>query len=319
VTFEREDVPSAAIAQLAEAEARGAVACYPRLDTIALLQDKARQKTWLAEKQLATLPFVECDGSPESVRHAAAALGFPLVQKSLRGGFDGRGVQILRDETALADAWPGATLFEQFAGAFVEIAVLVVRDREGVVDHFGPVDMTFEDAHAVLDCVFAPSAQPDAVQDAAVSLARRAVKAMDGVGVFGVEMFVLADGSVQINEIAPRVHNSGHYTLDACSSSQFEQHLRAVCGLPLAGTKLRRPACMRNILCSEALHAAGTTEPAGRREAGPDTAVYWYGKSPARLMRKLGHVTATASTLDEATERAQDAWQGIQAAAEAAL
>lgn len=316
VTFEREDIPPSAIAQLAEAEARNAIVCFPRLATIAMLQDKATQKQWLAEKGLETLPFVLCDGSSQGISDAAQRLGFPIVQKSLRGGFDGRGVQILKDEEALTRAWPGNTLFEQFAGAFEEIAVLVVRDRSGTMEYFGPVDMTFESSHAVLDCVFAPSARDSAVQKTGVELARRAIEAMDGVGVFGVEMFVLEDGSVHINEIAPRVHNSGHYTLDACASSQFEQHLRAVCGMPLASTELQHPACMRNVLATPVLHDAGVTQPAGRREVDSNTALYWYGKSPARLMRKLGHVTAIGETKEAATDRAMGEWQAIQTRAE---
>jgi 5-(carboxyamino)imidazole ribonucleotide synthase len=311
ITFEREDIPPAAIAQLREAEARDAVQCFPRLDTIALLQDKALQKRWLADQDLSTLPFLISTGAEDSVHDAVRQLGFPLVQKSLRGGFDGRGVQILGDEAALAAAWPGNTLFEQYAGAFSEIAVLVVRGRDGTLAHFGPVDMTFEASHAVLDTVTAPSAQPEPVQTRAVELARAAIARMDGVGVFGVEMFVLDGDAVCINEISPRVHNAGHYTLDACATSQFEMHLRAVCGMPLGDTALRQPACMRNILCTAPLHAAARTEIAGRY-AAQGHFTYWYGKSPARLMRKLGHVSAMASSPALAQEAANAGWMQIQ-------
>ena len=316
ITSEREDVPEAARAQLAEAEARDAVRCFPRLATIALLQDKSQQKQWFAENNLATLPFVLSDGSREDLDHAAESLGFPVVQKSLRGGFDGRGVQILRDPAELENAWPGATLFERFAGDFREIAVLVARREDGDSTHFGPVDMTFEDAHSVLDTVSAPSSVGDGLQAQAVALAHRAVEAMDGVGVFGVEMFVLASGEVLINEISPRVHNAGHYSLEACASSQFEQHLRAVTGRPLADVSLVSPAAMRNLLCTPALQSAGRTEDAGTHVDEYQSHVHWYGKSPARLMRKLGHITALDTSAEAALERTAKSWHQIQRQAE---
>jgi 5-(carboxyamino)imidazole ribonucleotide synthase len=161
-------------------------------------------------------------------------------RKALRGGFDGRGVQILRDPSALDKAWPGETLFEKYAGDFREIAVLAVRGRDGEISHFGPVDMTFEQDYAVLDTVIAPADIIPDTERTAIDLAYRAVEALNGVGVFGVEMFLLGDGQVLINEISPRVHNAGHYTLEACASSQFEQHLRAVTGMPLSNDSTQR-------------------------------------------------------------------------------
>lgn len=318
VTYEREDIPPQAQEQLAAAEARGAIRCFPRLQTIALLQDKSTQKRWLADNGLATLPFVLSDGSPASLHSAAESLGFPLVQKSLRGGFDGRGVQLLRDQQALDHAWPGGTLLEQFAGEFTEVAVLVARREDGECTHYGPVDMTFEAEHAVLDTVLAPSSHAEGVLSAATELAYRAIDALDGVGVFGVEMFVLADGKVLINEISPRVHNAGHYSLDACRTSQFEQHLRAITGRQLGDTALESPAAMRNILCTPVLHDAGNTEEAGVHRDTEGTRVYWYGKSPARLMRKLGHLTGTAASAPASVEQTARSWQDIQRRAESA-
>jgi 5-(carboxyamino)imidazole ribonucleotide synthase len=315
ITYEREDIPPAAVARLREAQARGAVTCYPRLETIELLQDKGRQKTFLANSGLATLPFMLCDGSRGALDEAVQSLGYPLVQKALRGGFDGRGVQLLRDAASLDEAWPGATLCERFAGEFREVAVLVARAIDGSCTHFGPVDMTFEDEYAVLDTVSAPAALDADAAAAATALAHAAVQALDGVGVFGVEMFLLAGGEVLINEISPRVHNAGHYTLEACASSQFEQHLRAVTGMPLADSTLRSPAAMRNLLATPALRAGECTMPAGRSQDKHGSSVYWYGKSPARLMRKLGHVTALADSAQQALALAAASWDTIQRSA----
>jgi len=313
ITYEREDLPSTAVAALRAAEKRGDVRCFPPLSCIETLQDKVAQKRWYAQQGLATLPFEIVDGSAESLAGAAGRLGFPLVQKAARGGFDGRGVQLLRDERDLRDkAWPGETVAEQYAGEFREIAVLVVRAQDGTCGHFGPVAMTFETDYSVLDTVCAPADIDAATDEEAVALAHRAIDAMDGVGVFGVELFILADGRVVINEISPRVHNAGHYTLEACASSQFEQHLRAVAGLPLSATELRRPAAMKNILCTEALLREGRERKAVRDELADGAAVYWYGKRPARLMRKLGHITATAADARSARAITETHWQTLQ-------
>lgn len=318
ITYEREDLPGATIHTLREAENEGRVQCFPPLGVIEVLQDKAKQKRWLESSGLATLPFLIADGSAESQREAQQHLGFPLVQKALRGGFDGRGVQILKNPEALANAWPGETLFEMYAGSFREIAVLVARSRDGDLRHFGPVDMTFEADYAVLDTVSAPADLAQDIADKAIRLAYDAINALEGVGVFGVEMFLLDDHSVLINEISPRVHNAGHYTLEACLSSQFEQHLRAVCDLGLVETTLHRPAAMKNLLCTEALKLENKYREARTQRQEDGAAVYWYGKTPARLMRKLGHISARAQSADEALGIVEQHWQRVQHAAEQA-
>lgn len=309
VTYEREDVHPTAIATLRDAEGRGEVRCFPALALIETIQDKARQKRWLAERGLPTLDFIIAGDAAEAPA-AAEQLGFPLVQKALRGGFDGRGVQLLHDAGALARAWPGETLFEAFAGDFREIAVIVVRGQDGDMRCFPPVDMRFDADHAVLEWACAPSAAGTEVLAEAERVARDAIEALAGVGTFGVELFHCADGQVLINEISPRVHNAGHYTLEGTASSQFEQHLRAITGQPLASTKLQRPAAMRNLLCTEALAAAARDREAGKTTEG-ELVTYWYGKAPTRTMRKLGHLTATADSTSAAAERAEDAYQRL--------
>jgi 5-(carboxyamino)imidazole ribonucleotide synthase len=203
-------------------------------------------------------------------------------------------------------------MLEQFAGDFREIAVLVVRGRDGETTHFGPVDMSFETDYSVLDTVSAPAKVTKEVEAAAIDLAYRAVEALDGVGVFGVEMFLLSTNQVFINEIAPRVHNSGHYTIEACLCSQFEQHLRAVAGIELGDSSLQQPAAMRNILCTPPLKQENVHREAGT-ECGSDQAtIHWYGKSPARLMRKLGHITAVANSTTDALSVVHENWNRIQ-------
>lgn len=316
ITYEREDIPAEALAALRSAERTGNIQCFPSLEVIELIQDKGRQKTWLRDQRIATLPFMLSSGDISDAHRAAEELGFPLVQKALRGGFDGRGVQVLRDAAALEHAWPGDTLYEQFAGEFEEIAVLLVRGQDGGTRYFGPVAMSFETEYSVLDTVRAPAMIDEDTVQAAVALAERSITAMDGVGTFGVELFLLRNGEVLINEISPRVHNAGHYTIEACASSQFEQHLRAVTGLPLADTKQESPAAMRNVLCTPALKKEGVTRQAGVSKCD-SISEHWYGKSPARAMRKLGHITALGETVAEATAQVNQQWQQIQDTAKA--
>lgn len=309
ISYEREDVPPTAIAALREAQARGTLRCLPGLDVIETLQDKATQKQWFAARGVPTLPFVlasEAAGAAE----AAEALGLPLVQKALRGGFDGRGVQILRDAAALARAWPGDTLFEAYAGDCRELAVIVVRDRQGALRCYPPVDMTFDPDFAVLEWVYAPSGETTPLLAEAERVAAGAIEALGGVGTFGVELFHCSDGRVLVNEISPRVHNAGHFTLDTAPASQFAQHLRAITGMPLAATAPARPAAMRNLLCTGALTAAARGRGAGREVDG-EVATYWYGKAPSRAMRKLGHITATGDDVAGARERAAAAYRRL--------
>lgn len=324
ITYEREDVPEAAVALLRKAEQTGQVRCYPSLDIIELIQDKAKQKRWLADADLATLPFRIVNGERDMLDAGVQELGLPVVQKALRGGFDGRGVQVLRTEKDLEKAWPGETLLEQYAGSFREIAVLVARGQDGAIKHFGPVDMTFETDYSVLDTVIAPASISADTESTAIELAHRAIDSLNGVGVFGVEMFLLDDGQVLINEISPRVHNAGHYSIEACAHSQFYLHLQAVTGAALADTTLLSPASMRNLLCTPALlshgkeHAAGVTPIDANTDTNTSTNtsisanVHWYGKSPARAMRKLGHITATAENATQAHAEVDRLWQLIQ-------
>lgn len=311
ITYEREDVPAEAIAVLRAAESAGKVQCFPSLSVIELIQDKGLQKSWLRDQHIPTLPFILSSGDKSDAHRAAEQLGFPLVQKALRGGFDGRGVQLLRGAADLEHAWPGDTLYEQFAGDFEEIAVLMVRGQDGGTGYFGPVAMSFETEYSVLDTVHSPAMIDEESIATAVTLAERTITAMKGVGTFGVEMFLLQSGEVLINEISPRVHNAGHYTIEACASSQFEQHLRAVTGMPLADTSQKSPAAMRNVLCTPPLEEEGITREAGV-SAHDSVREHWYGKSPARAMRKLGHITALGATVAEATALVDQRWQQLQ-------
>jgi 5-(carboxyamino)imidazole ribonucleotide synthase len=244
---------------------------------------------------------------PVGLVSAGERLGWPLMLKARRDGYDGRGNLVVRSAAEAQGAcehlgWPRRLLFaEAFLDFQRELASLVVRGLDGSLAHY-PVVETRQD-HALHICreVLAPALIDPEVATRAGSIAREAVEAVGGVGAFGVELFMLADGQIVINELAPRPHNSAHYTIEACWTSQFENHVRAVFGLPLGDPGLRVPAAaMVNLLGSHGCAIDGLAAAL----CEPQAFVHLYGKSENRPGRKMGHVTALGANVDEAHARA---------------
>lgn len=305
VTLENEFVFAQPLAQLA---AEG-VAIYPRPATLATIQDKLLQKQAMAAAGLPVPPFMPVE-SPDEVVAAAETLGYPLILKARYGGYDGYGNATVRTPDDIGAAWekltkPGRKIMAEGWVHFErELAVMVVRGRGGETALY-PVVETVQRDH-ICHIVRAPADIPPEQAQQAAEVARRAVEAVDGVGVFGVELFALPDGRVVYNETAPRPHNSGHYTIEGCITSQFENHLRAVMGWPLGDTGMVAPAAvMVNVLGVR----SGLTDPAALREAlGVAGAhVHHYGKREVRPGRKMGHVTALGATVAEAESVARTA------------
>jgi 5-(carboxyamino)imidazole ribonucleotide synthase len=310
VTLENEFVDAAGLAWL---EAHGAPV-FPTARTLARVQDKLEQKRFMAAAGV-PVPAFRAVAAAGDVERAAAEWGWPVVLKARRDGYDGYGNATVHEPEAIVPAcqrlgWPSrALLVEAWVPFERELAVMVARGREGVYAIY-PVAETVQQNH-ICHIVRAPAAVSAEVAERAADLARRAVAAIEGIGVFGVELFLTADGQVLFNEIAPRPHNSGHFTIEACQTSQFENHLRAVLGLPLGAPALVTPAAvMVNLL-------GGRTGPAvaaglASALAMPGVHVHLYGKVASRVGRKMGHVTALGDTLAEAEERARQAAETIR-------
>lgn len=305
VTLENEFVDAGILAAL---EARG-LPVFPSAATVGLVQDKLVQKQRMAEAGLA-VPAFRGVASPQEVLTAAGELGWPLVLKARRNGYDGYGNATLRGPSDVEPAWErlarggSPLLVEAWVPFARELAVMVVRGRDGETRAY-PVVETVQQNH-ICHVVRAPAPLAPAAASAAAELAVRAVRAVAGVGIFGVELFELADGRVLYNEIAPRPHNSGHYSIEGCVTSQFENHLRAVLGWPLGAVDLRAPAAvMVNLLGRQ----SGPVGPDALRAAlaVPGAHLHLYGKRDGRVGRKLGHVTALGPTLAEAEATARRA------------
>ena len=298
VTLENEFVDVAALEWL---EARG-VAVYPSARTLGLIQDKYHQKRFMRDAGLPMVEFATV-ASAEDVEQAGESWGWPLVLKGRRNSYDGYGNATLRGPADVAPAFarlgfPERTLFvERWAPFTRELAVMVARGRDGAVAVY-PVVETLQQNH-ICHIVRAPAPGDPAKLAQAASVAQRAVEVIEGVGVFGVELFELPDGAILYNEIAPRPHNSGHYTIEGCVTSQFENHTRAVLGLPLGSTAMTAPAAvMVNTLGVR--NGPAVARGMARALAIPGAHVHVYGKLASRAGRKMGHITALGATIAEA-------------------
>jgi len=300
ITFDKEAVADDMLTVLMEESQRKGLAIRPAVGTLHLLKDKALQKTWLREQGLPTLPFRIIAGRPDALCSLTQELGSSLVQKSRCGGYDGRGVQVLQSVTSPEQFWDVPSMVEPFLPDCQEISLITVRAHTGELQTYPPVSMDFDTQLNAVRTVSMPADISADLWVAATELAERAVTLLQGVGVFAIEMFVTPAGELYINEISPRVHNSGHLTQDACNVSQFEQHVRAVMGLPLVAIIHESPAAMCNILYTQAMEECCPDSPVTERLPHSGAAVYWYGKTTGSAGRKMGHVNAVAANVSDA-------------------
>lgn len=300
VTFEFENVPSETV----EAAARYAPV-RPSGAVLHTTQHRLREKSFLASEGFPVAPFRHVV-AVEEIHEALAEMGYPAVLKTAGFGYDGKGQTIIQspaDIATAADALGGREgILEAFVDFEREVSVVAARGAGGEFRHYGVVEN--EHSRHILDLSIAPAPIADEVAREAVGIARSILETLDVVGVMCVEFFLGRDKRLLINELAPRPHNSGHFTFDACSTSQFEQQLRAVCNLPLGSTELLRPAAMANLLGD--LWRGG--EPRWSAAlAFPEVKLHLYGKTEARAGRKMGHLTALAASPAEAARIARAA------------
>ncbi len=284
VTYEFENVPYAAAAFLAD---RALVRPGPAV--LKICQNRLREKDFCASVGAPTTRYVEV-GGPEAVARELRELGAPAILKSAEMGYDGKGQVLVKADSDPRAAWetmaghaPEAIgILEALVDFRMEISVIAARGLDGQINTYVPVENRHR--HHILDETLAPARLPPALADKAEGLARLLAEKLELVGVVAVEMFVTSDDRILVNEMAPRPHNSGHWTIDACVTSQFEQLVRAICGLPLGSTERHADAVMKNLIGDE---VERWREAVGE----PNSKVHLYGKAEARPGRKMGHVT----------------------------
>ncbi len=303
VTYEFENIPLESVLAL---EAQGRLV-RPNADVLRVTQDRILEKTFVRDAGCAVGPFAAVNDA-ESLARAIDAIGFPAVIKTARGGYDGKGQWVVRDaeqaRAALVDSRGVPAIYEQFVPFDLEVSVICARGSDGTIVSF-PVTENQHD-HGVLATTIVPARVSPAIAAKVVEMAKRIGTALEIIGAYCIEFFVAA-GNIYVNEIAPRVHNSGHYSLDATQISQYEAHVRAICDLPLVEPKLFEPAVMVNILGS------GTGDYLAGAESllrDPDVKLHVYGKRHAALRRKMAHFTVLGATVEEALAKA-DVGRGL--------
>ena len=275
----------------------------PKLETLAISVDKLKQRQHFRDRQIPTPEFYGVDTEIELLA-AADRLGYPLVLKARRHGYDGKGTWVIADEIELRSAWETMQRLPAIAEAFIpferELAVIVARSLSGEIAIY-PVVETLQ-TNQVCRHTISPARINAAINTQVRNIAEQIVTSLDAIGVFGIEFFLTAEGDISVNEIAPRTHNSGHYTIEGCQTSQFEQLLRVVSGKPLGDVSMVAPvAIMVNLLGFEQ-NVSDYLEKRQAIASLPNTHIHWYNKTSASVGRKLGHVTILAETYDIAID-----------------
>ncbi|HET8701719.1 MAG TPA: 5-(carboxyamino)imidazole ribonucleotide synthase [Nitrococcus sp.] len=307
ITFEFENVPATAT----ECVARYAPV-RPRGEVLHTAQNRCREKTFLANKGFPTAAFVPVS-TREELTAAVASIGLPAVLKTAGYGYDGKGQAVIRGPQDVAAAWAGiggvAAILERFVDFQQEVSVVAARGCDGAFTHYGLIENRHR--NHILDLSIPGLHLPGSLETQALEITREILEVLDVVGVLCVEFFVTAEQGLLVNELAPRPHNSGHFSFDACITSQFEQQVRTVCGLPMGSTRMLQPCAMVNLLGELWRH--GRPDWAGAC-ADPEVKLHLYGKREAHPARKMGHITAFGPDRESAAQRALAARAALVAA-----
>lgn len=281
---------------------------FPSPHSLHIIQNKFRQKVFFKENRLPVTDFTKIY-SQDNLTLAATKFGYPFMLKASEESYDGRGNYLIKSKDDIPIAYSyfkNRDIFtEKFVDFKMEISIMVARNKAGQIESF-PIA---ENIHKnnILDTTMVPANISSKVQDDAEIIAEKVMNCLNDVGLFGIEMFVSQSDEVFINEIAPRPHNSGHYSIEGCSISQFEQHIRAILNFPLSKPQLLRPTVMKNILGPSNFKGNYKLIGLSHLLSIPFTKIHIYGKKLTSPGRKLGHITCTGQTLAEATKRAVEA------------
>jgi 5-(carboxyamino)imidazole ribonucleotide synthase len=301
VTFEIENINIDALKRLKQEGKK----INPDPEILEIIQDKGLQKQFYEHHQIPTSQFTLFDGKNEIITAVAKGkLQFPFVQKLRKGGYDGRGVAIIRTERDMKFLLEGSSVVEYLIEVEKEISVIAARNKKGEIKCFPVVEMEFNEKANLVEKLICPSSVTDEVNSEAINLATRVISSLDLCGLLAVEMFVDRQNKVWVNESAPRPHNSGHHTIESVITSQFEQMLRAIFNFSLGSTHLKLPAVMINLLGEPNYEGAVKYEGLSECMGIDGVKIHLYGKKKTKPFRKMGHVTVLAPTIEEAKEKA---------------
>ena len=301
LTLELENVNIDALKKLKQEGKR----IIPDPDKLEIIQDKGLQKQFFEKIKAPSSSFKLFESKQEIINSINNGyLSFPFVQKLRKGGYDGRGVSIIRSNEDLENLLDGASVIEDLIDVDREISAIVARNEHGEVKCHPTVEMEFNPSANLVEKLICPSTLPAEIENEAEEIAINIISELDLYGLLAVEMFVDKDQKIWVNEIAPRPHNSGHHTIESAITSQFEQQLRAIFNLPLGSTKLKLPAVMINLLGEPGYEGKVRYEGLTECMAVEGVKIHLYGKKITKPFRKMGHITVLAPTIEEAKDKA---------------
>lgn len=304
LTIEIENVNTEALFQLE----REGVKVFPQPRVIELIKDKGIQKQFYVDNGIPTSEFVLCD----SIEEVEAKATFPIVQKMRKGGYDGKGVQMLSSPSDLEEAFDVPSLLEKKVNFVKEISVIVARNESGEIRSYPTCEQEFNSEANLVEFLFSPAKISQETEKIAQEIAHTIIQKLGMVGILAVEFFVLEDGSVLVNEMAPRTHNSGHHTIECNFTSQFEQHYRAVMDFPLGSTAITTPGVMINLLGDKSHTGTPFYEGMDKAMAQEGVFPHLYGKTETKPFRKMGHITVVDSNLEHAIKKAREIAQEVR-------
>ena len=297
ITIEKESVNVEALKYL---QSQG-VKVYPSPETIEIIQDKYAQKQFLENNGIPVVAGIPVNGRGDIESHISK---FPACLKKCTQGYDGKGVMILRTAEDLNNAFEGPCVLEELIEIKHEISVIVSRNESGTIECYDPVLMVFNKQRMILDFQMCPANIGVDLALQACNLAVKIAEALNLIGIMAVEMFIDSSGKLYVNELAPRPHNSGHHTIEASTTSQFEQQMRVILGLPMGSTRLTKASVMVNILEPAAYRKSARADALKTILCTNDVHLHWYGKTSGVEGRKMGHVTIVESTIENALSKA---------------
>lgn len=275
---------------------------FPRPRALRTIQDKGLQKQFYKANNIPTAPFHLIDNAEDALLFKEKG---PFMQKLRKGGYDGKGVTPLRTEAEFKSAFNAPSVLEKFVPFVKELAVIVARNENGELATFPLVEMEFNPEANLVEFIFSPANVNVEIEINAKKIAINIANKLEHVGLLAIELFLTEDGNLLVNEIAPRPHNSGHHTIEACFVSQYGMHLRAILNMPLGSTGLRTPAVMINLLGEKGFEGKARYENIEEVLRTEGAYIHLYGKEDTKPFRKMGHITVCNSNLEEAKDTAR--------------
>lgn len=285
------------------------VKVYPQPAVLKIIKDKGVQKQFYVDLIIPTAPFQLIEGKTALIE---LDLAYPFVQKLRVGGYDGKGVQVIRNKEELACAFDAPSVIESMIDFEKEISIIVARNVSGQLAVFPAVECEFSKEANLVEFQFSPANIAKEIEQKAIEIASSIIQSLELVGILAVEFFLTKQGDLLVNEIAPRTHNSGHHTIECCETSQFEQHLRAVLNLELGSTRLVCPAAMVNLLGEPTYNGLAYYEGLADVEKMSGVFVHLYGKEKTSPNRKMGHVTILGKSMEEIKAKAALVKSGLR-------